>query len=95
MKVEFTDFPKDSNWVKGLINGGEFEFRAKLFDEDSEFGIDGGRVSKLWVANIWGSCIMNYNGGWDINSKGKYEYDVFQAVLHYLENAPKRFTETG
>ena len=38
---------------------------VKSFDEGSEFGIDGGKISKLQIL-INGSTVVNYDRGWDI-----------------------------
>ena len=46
------------NWKIGTING--IAFQAKVYDEGSEFGIDGGKISKLWIQDI-----CNYNREWD------------------------------
>lgn len=50
-------------WENGTINGAQFE--AKVFEEGSQFGINGGRISKLHVVKD-GACIINYDRGWDI-----------------------------
>lgn len=94
MKIKFTKFEKNDNWVNGLVNDGEFYFEAKLFEEGSIHGINEGRVSKLTISigngwNGYGNCITNYDRGWDINPKGQDEFEVFKAVLSFLENAPR------
>ena len=38
---------------------------AKVYDEGSEYGIDGGRISKLQI-RIDGVTVVNYDRGWDI-----------------------------
>ncbi len=38
---------------------------VKAYDEGSEFGIDGGRISKLRI-EIDGRAVVNYDRGWDI-----------------------------
>lgn len=97
MKAEFTSFSKDSNWVDGVV--GEYKFQAKLFDEGSEYGINGGRVSKLSIrkkrtmqekSDFLSDCIVNYDRGWDIEPKEEYT-ECYNAVMELLENSPKRF----
>lgn len=93
MKIEFLKFTKGDNWVSGLVNDGDFYFESKLFDEGSVFGIDNGRVSKLTISigNRWkgfDNCIINYDRGWDIEPEGE-DVEVYEAVLEFLENAPK------
>ena len=36
------------NWTSGLI--GPFRFEIKHYDQPSVFGIDEGRISKLWLS---------------------------------------------
>lgn len=95
MKAIFTSFPSDTNWVKGRI--GSYLFEAKLFDEGSEFGINGGRVSKLSIykskINFSRGCIVNYDRGWDVEPKDDTEKEIYNAVITLLENSPIRFNK--
>ena len=50
-------------WTKGKING--YEYEVKHFDEGSEFGINGGRISKLAIRDLKGRWVVNYDRGWD------------------------------
>ena len=50
-------------WSKGEIRGCKFE--VKHFEQGSEWGIDGGRISKLWVTKD-GLEIASYDRGWDV-----------------------------
>ena len=34
-------------WKYGIING--FEYEVKVYDTGSQYGINGGRISKLWL----------------------------------------------
>ena len=54
---------KSSMWSKGIING--YEYWVKHFDEGSEFGINGGRISKLAIRDQQGRWLVNYDRGWD------------------------------
>ena len=38
---------------------------AKVYDTGSEFGINGGRISKLEI-RIDGKRVLNYDRGWDL-----------------------------
>ncbi len=91
----FTKWVKGENWVSGTV--GDYRFNAKLFDEDSTFGINNGRVSKLSIwnedirqkeQNFFAGCIVNYDRGWDIKPVKKYT-KYYNAVMVLLENAPK------
>ena len=54
-------------WKEGSIkvNGEVFHYWMKQYDEGSEFGIDGGRISKLTLKRN-GTIVCNYDRGWDI-----------------------------
>ena len=50
-------------WTRGKLNG--FEYEIKHFDEGSIYGINEGRISKLWMRDERGNCVANYDRGWD------------------------------
>ena len=54
-------------WREGtiIINKKGYRYWVKHFDEGSQFGIDGGRISKLMI-KIDGQTVCNYDRGWDI-----------------------------
>lgn len=92
-----TDFPFDSNWVKGTV--GDYTFEAKLFDNGSTYGINNGRISKLSIyndgervakRNFFAAYIVNYDRGWDIKPT-KEAKPYFKAVIELLEATPRRF----
>ncbi|WP_209121487.1 hypothetical protein [Alkalihalobacillus sp. BA299] len=72
----------NSNWVKGEVDGREYQ--AKLYDEGSMFGIDGGRISKLWVDGL-----CHYDRGWDDEPREEHQ-ETFNKLVDFLENRPKR-----
>ncbi|WP_221392713.1 hypothetical protein [Dyadobacter sp. NIV53] len=60
-------------WLSGVVD--RYEFSALILNAPSKSGIDKGRISKLSVwdpvvmeasNNFIGSCIVNYDRGWDI-----------------------------
>ena len=60
-------------WLTGFVN--QYEFSALILSAPSKSGLDKGRISKLAIwdpqneastKNFIGSCIMNYDRGWDI-----------------------------
>ena len=59
-------------WSKGIIeiDGTEISYEVKHFEEGSDFGIDGGRISKL-ECRVNGETILHYERGW--NKKPKTE----------------------
>lgn len=56
-------------------------FWAKVYDEPSEFGIEGGRISKLEI-RIDGKCTCNYDRGWDIKPMNEAT-EIALAILRY------------
>lgn len=54
-------------WKQGNIKG--YEYQVKQYDEGSVYGIDEGRISKLWISKN-GKTVVNYDRGWDIEPKG-------------------------
>jgi hypothetical protein len=58
-------------WSEGIIadvntNVG-YKYWVKHFEEGSEFGIDGGKISKLTIRKVGESRdLCNYDRGWDV-----------------------------
>ncbi len=65
-------------WVNGEING--YIYEAKVFDVGSRYGINGGRVSKLWIGSDNG-VIVSYDRGWGIKPESEAGKAVLAAVL--------------
>ena len=66
-------------WSEGInkVAGVSVSYQVKHFDEGSEFGIDGGRISKLemWLNERWNvagevilhkNVVARYDRGWNI-----------------------------
>ena len=70
-------------WCFGIVNGAHYE--AKVFEDGSQFGINGGRISKLHVVKD-GKCIINYDRGWDIYPETPELLEILDAIINkYLE----------
>ncbi|WP_337487801.1 DUF7678 domain-containing protein [Phascolarctobacterium faecium] len=54
-------------WKTGamLIKGKVYKYQVKVYEVGSEFGIDGGKISKAWIS-LDGKAVVNYDRGWDI-----------------------------
>lgn len=62
--------------------GNLYRFQVKHYGEGSQFGINGGRVSKLWIADRDGRCVVNYDRGWDVKpEEGSEVYEVMMDVI--------------
>ena len=82
--------------VKGYANFGEFYFNAKVFNDNSEFGIKEGRVSKLFIFHEphkyrFEKEVVSYDRGWVI--KPEHEdiaiYRAYVQILDFLEELPR------
>ena len=76
---------KEGLWLKGEveINNKAYNFSAKVYMEPSEFGINGGKVSKLCIGDDE-KCILNYDRGWDILDK-MITPDILEDMVEALE----------
>ena len=72
-------------WLSGdcNINDHNYHFNAKVYQEPSEFGINGGKVSKLCIGDDE-KCILNYDRGWDILDK-MITPDILEDMVEALE----------
>jgi len=86
MEAVFTRFDNEDNWVQGECGG--FSFDAKLYNNPSRFGIDGGRISKLCIQNQYG-MMANWDRGWDIEPSEEF-MEEYEAIVDLLENSDVR-----
>lgn len=72
-------------WLSGdcNINDHGYHFNAKVYQEPSEFGINGGKVSKLCIGDDE-KCILNYDRGWDILDP-MITPDILEDIVEALE----------
>lgn len=90
-----------SGWITARINGRWCQ--AKVYDEPSTYGINGGRVSKLCIAkdgvaelgvhtglNFFDNIDFNYDRGLDFDNLPD---GVLPAVIAALETLPKKHAE--
>ena len=62
MKVTITK--QEGAWTFGQV--GNYSFQIKHTAEPSTFGIDEGRIIKLWLASkTTYTCIASFERGWD------------------------------
>lgn len=60
--------------------GKDYKVTFKQFDEGSEFGINGGRISKLTI-NVDNKKVANYDRGWDIEPVDEDTKAVLEILL--------------
>ena len=58
-----------------------FHYWLKVYDEASQFGIDGGKVSKLMLKRN-GEIVANYDRGWDIKPADPDTQLAVDILLH-------------
>ena len=69
-------------WSKGSIKieSTEVQYWVKHYEEGSEFGIDGGRISKL-ECRAHGKTILNYDRGWDMEPETELGYQAYAILI--------------
>lgn len=76
---------RKDGWVKGVISG--ISFTALVFSEPSEFGINAGRVSKLFMVRDQ-KPVLTYDRRWEKEAEDKPTLATFQRLLNGLESLP-------
>lgn len=71
-------------WKAGFTNG--FNWTILIFEQDSEYGINDGKISKLWIQRESnGETIAYYDRGWDIEPTEKTAADGMEVYKMLLE----------
>lgn len=77
-------------WSQGTIGINAFSndkdtivcrYDIKHFEEGSEFGIDGGRISKLEI-RIKGEVTCRYDRGWDIEPEDEATVQAYSILMY-------------
>lgn len=70
-------------WHEGALQvyGINYHYWAKVYDEGSEYGIEGGRVSKLMIKE-GDKIVVNYDRGWDIKPTDEHAQLAMEIILH-------------
>ena len=63
------------------VNGEVFHYWMKQYDKGSEWGIDGGRISKLMLKRN-GKIVCNYDRGWDVEPIDENTQLALELLLH-------------
>lgn len=75
---------RNDGWVKGKLQN--ITFTALVFDEPSEFGIEGGKISKLFIYQDEDN-IASYERGW-LKAVPEPMMPFFHRIKITLENLP-------
>ena len=70
-------------WKEGSLKvyNSVFHYWLKVYDEGSQYGIDGGKVSKLMLKR-GGKTVANYDRGWDIKPADPDTQLAVDILLH-------------
>ena len=70
-------------WKEGSlkIHDSIFRYWMKVYEEGSQFGIDGGRISKLML-KCDGKVVCNYDRGWDVEPADSDTQLALELLLH-------------
>ncbi|WP_050763165.1 DUF7678 domain-containing protein [Roseobacter sp. GAI101] len=79
-----------SLWIEGsIMTMPGYTFHAKLYDEPSKFGIEGGKISKLDVRKD-DNLVMRYDRGWVVDPKTQEQKEALQRIRTGLDDTPKK-----
>lgn len=77
-------------WVEGrIVTMKGYEFQAKVYNEPSQHGIDGGKISKLEVRKD-GDIVMNYDRGWDMKPSTPEQKEALHRIRNGLDAGPQK-----
>ena len=70
-------------WREGALRIGTtiYHYWMKQYDEGSEYGIEGGRISKLTIKRGTEE-VANYDRGWDIKPQDPEAQLALEIILH-------------
>lgn len=69
-------------WKSGTIElfGEEFRYDMKVFEIGSEFGINGGKISKLFIKRK-GETVCCYDRGWEVYPIDEISQQIFEILI--------------
>lgn len=69
-------------WKEGVIgiHGVPYLYWIKVYKTRSQYGIDGGRISKLMIKRH-GETVCNYDRGWDIHPVDDETKIVYEILI--------------
>ena len=71
----------DDNWRE--LRDGNLFIQVKVYEEGSRFGINNGRVSKLFVTRD-GKTKISYDRGWDVQPNTMEDGDLLIDILNHF-----------
>ena len=70
-------------WKEGSlqVHNSDFHYWMKQYDEGSQYGINGGRISTLTLKRR-GAIVCNYHRGWDVAPSDPDTQLALEILLH-------------
>ena len=70
-------------WKEGSlkVNGSIFHYWIKVYDTGSQYGIEGGRISKLMLKRD-GKTVCNSDRGWDVRPTDPDTQLAYEILVH-------------
>ena len=81
--VTSVEKPQFGNVVNGIIIKNDIEiakFSIKKFNEGSQYGINGGKISKLFIQDSNKNILACYDRGWDIKPHAEAK-EILEKIL--------------
>ena len=71
------------HWTRvfATIDGIGFKAEIKHYDEPSQFGINGGKISKMNISRGANRCVAAYDRGWCKKPNGRRNVAFYQALI--------------
>ena len=70
-------------WKEGSLKvyNSIFHYWIKVYDEGSQYGIEGGKISKLMLKRD-GKTVCNYDRGWDVKPVDAETQLAYEILVH-------------
>lgn len=65
-------------WTTGYRDG--YYYEIKYYSEGSVYGIDVGRISKMYISKN-GLTVVNYDRGWDVEPEDQEAREIYESLL--------------
>lgn len=83
------------SWKNGTMEmgGKKYKFNVKEFETGSQYGIDGGSLSKVQCNGPDGKVLFRYDRGWEIKPKTKEAKKLLEHLKKTYNNNGEKYVE--